>query len=664
MGSIRLLFYRTREALSVLALLVVASSSSAQDFQDVAQATAAPPHLAFVDGSATLEREGQAETAVSGMPFVPGDRLQTTRGRIEILFADGSTLAVDEFTVIELQDLTIVRLTAGRLLLTVAGVNDPAAAQRYQIDTPAASASTDGPGEYRIALMNGRGTLETELAVFRGYATLATDVGSTAVRAGERTLARDLYAPSHPLPFNSARFDAFELWAAARRDARLGTASARYLPRDLYAYSNTFDRYGSWSHEGSYGYVWYPTVAAGWRPYHHGYWSPLRRYGWTWIGYDIWGWPTHHYGRWGYARNRWFWIPGRHWGPAWVSWASAPGFVGWCPLGFDSRPVFALSVINPWNGWVVVSRPHFGHRFAVHQYALAPAAIPARTSFVVAPKAPLALPPSAAPRAIPRPPATAPVQRAGARVVPRGGSAVTSTPGSAPATPPASGVVNGLAPAGARARQAVPRGAASTPDAQANVNRYVPDTTTLGGRRASAVRESDSVQQTGRQTTPRSATPRWYPPVTMAPRVEPNRTPAQPSAPAAPPRWETNPGFRRSAPPTTITPNQPELSAPGRVPGAAPWSAQPRRSVEPPSSLSPQRAPQVSPRSAPPPSARPPDASPSRAPMAVPRAAPQGAAGAAPRAAAPPPSGGSSQAAPAQPSGERQAPAGARPRSR
>ena len=37
-----------------------------------------------------------------------------------------------------------------------------------------------------------------------------------------------------------------------------------------------------------------------------------------------WSWPTHHYGRWGYARNAWFWIPGRTWGAAWVSWASAP----------------------------------------------------------------------------------------------------------------------------------------------------------------------------------------------------------------------------------------------------------------------------------------------------------------------------------------------------
>ena len=117
-----------------------------------------------------------------------------------------------------------------------------------------------------------------------------------------------------------------------------------YLPQDLQTLRQRRSiSYGSWQYAAPYGYVWYPTVAADWRPYYNGYWSPVPSYGWTWIGVDAWSWPTHHYGRWGYARNAWFWIPGRTWGAAWVSWASAPDYVSWCPLGFDSRPVFALS---------------------------------------------------------------------------------------------------------------------------------------------------------------------------------------------------------------------------------------------------------------------------------------------------------------------------------
>ena len=54
--------------------------------------------------------------------------------------------------------------------------------------------------------------------------------------------------------------------------------------------------------------------------------------------------------------------PGSHW-------ASAPGYVSWCPLGFDSRPVFGLSAgVNSFRaGWVVVPRTSFGYRGAFRQ---------------------------------------------------------------------------------------------------------------------------------------------------------------------------------------------------------------------------------------------------------------------------------------------------------
>ena len=59
-----------------------------------------------------------------------------------------------------------------------------------------------------------------------------------------------------------------------------------------------------------------------------------------------------------------------------------PDYVSWCPLGFDSRPVFALSVIGTtrgdhggggWFGWTVMSRSHFGGRgYYAHRYAVEP----------------------------------------------------------------------------------------------------------------------------------------------------------------------------------------------------------------------------------------------------------------------------------------------------
>ena len=359
-----------------------------------------PAHIGFVDGGATLIREDVTEPATAGAPLVDGDQVRTTSGRVEVLFPDGSALDVDEHTSFELQAPGLLRLTAGRVLLIVAGASDPASAARFQLDTPVASARTNGPGEYRVSFLDGPSGLQVELAVVRGSGTLETERGSTPLRAGERSVAWDNAAPSYPQSFNSARFDAFDRWAALRRDERLGSRSAQYLPPDLQMYGGTLDRSGDWEYDAPYGQVWYPRVGPDWRPYYDGYWSSVPQYGWTWIGVDVWSWPTHHYGRWGFARERWFWIPDRHYAPAWVSWGGAPGYVSWCPLGFNNRPVFALSISNrsTWAGWTVLPRDHFGGRIRnVNRYAVSPRSIPVNTPFITQNSAPVA-PPRAVPR--------------------------------------------------------------------------------------------------------------------------------------------------------------------------------------------------------------------------------------------------------------------------
>jgi hypothetical protein len=258
-------------------------------FAAVARAQDAPPpaYLAVVEGNATLERDAELLTATQNMPFVPGDRLRTTNGRVQIVFPDGTGIEVAENSEVECLTPTRVRLIAGTM-------------DHLQREIPQ-------------------------------------------------------------------------------------TPTASYLPQDLTMYASTLDQSGSWQYDSPYGYVWYPTVAPDWRPYYYGYWSPVRSYGWTWIGLDTWAWPTHHYGRWGYARNRWFWIPGRTWGPAWVSWAAAPDYVSWCPLGFDSRPVFAWSIgaRSTYVGWTVLPRSNFGvNGYYAHRYAIDARRLPATTPFI------------------------------------------------------------------------------------------------------------------------------------------------------------------------------------------------------------------------------------------------------------------------------------------
>ncbi len=92
---------------------------------------------------------------------------------------------------------------------------------------------------------------------------------------------------------------------------------------------------GNWIDVGDYGYCWQPSVAgrdSRWRPYSDGYWA-YTGVGWTWVSYEDFGWATYHYGRWARLHDYgWVWVPGRTWGPAWVSWRTGGNYIGWAPL--------------------------------------------------------------------------------------------------------------------------------------------------------------------------------------------------------------------------------------------------------------------------------------------------------------------------------------------
>ena len=307
----------------------------------VADQDAAPPaHVAFVEGAATLERDGRPESGLLNMPLLSGDRLRTSDGRIEVQFGDGSTLYIDGRTTVDVQSDELLRLIDGRVRLTIVG---PARAVAYRIDSPAGAVNISLPGDFRVSMLHGQRDTQLELAVLRGSAEIFTAQGSTPVGPGQRAYASAGLAPSFTYAFNSASWDDFDQWTEARRNAQV-SVSSQYLPTEVQPYASELDSEGDWRYNQPYGYVWYPRVSTGWRPYYNGRWVSYPRYGWTWVGSDRFGWPTHHYGRWGFSANSWFWIPGPRWAPAYVSWAYAPGYVSWCPLGFDNRAVFALNV--------------------------------------------------------------------------------------------------------------------------------------------------------------------------------------------------------------------------------------------------------------------------------------------------------------------------------
>ena len=400
-----------------------------------AQTETPPPHLSVLEGRGEIARGADREAAVANTPLVLGDQLATLDGRAEVLLGDGSALHLDARTTVDFNGDTVVRLVGGRLIVLA----ERGAAGTLQIDAAPASTRIQSSAEVHLALLDDGGQVTLQVAVVRGLVEVDSGNGPVAVRAGQQVFVREGEAPSYAEPFNSARLDAFARWSQALFDGRRGTTSAQYLPADVRVYGSTFDQYGSWSYDAPYGYVWYPRVATSWRPYYHGRWRHAGHYGWNFIGYDPWGWATHHYGRWGLSSaGAWFWIPSAGWGAAWVNWAVAPGYVGWCPLGWNNRPVVGFwghgyrstyygghgrGRYDPWRAWSVVPTNSFRRGSAIHREPFDQRGFtgPRAPSFVVQPT-----PPSVA---IPRGSSVTPGYRiAGPSVAPRDGQSRRGAP--------------------------------------------------------------------------------------------------------------------------------------------------------------------------------------------------------------------------------------------
>ena len=567
-----------RACLWVLFCLAAAPATTVAQVSPNDQPAAGPPpaHIALIEGRAFIDRDGRSDEAVENIPLADGDRLRTEDGRVEVVLPDGSVLHLDQHTVADALAPDLWRLLRGRALLTVRGVRDPSRAVRYQIDAPAASVRTSGPGEYRIWASDTDRGRDVELAVSRGQATLANEFGAQDVQAGERAYAREGLAPSAPQYFNSARWDGFDRWCAARKDVYLGAASTQYLPDDLDVYASTFDRYGTWRADPSYGNVWYPNVDSGWRPYSVGYWQQYPSWGSFWVGSDPFGWPTHHYGRWGFSVGfGWYWRPSSVWAPAWVYWGVSSNYVSWCALGWDNYPVYGNWGVHgayyghgydPWRGWTVMPRHHFGAGMPVHRYGVDGHGLPPgeHGAFIAQRPAPAGF-------AVPR-------GYAGGTAAPRG--SVGPTPPSPDAAPRGGGDRSGL-PRGAPAatsddRMQAARRILASEAPRAGVPRTAapsntPDTTAFGPRR----------QAMPRATTAPDASMNLPAESRYRARAQPDSMrsvfPSSVGAPPAARRPDTEaPPYQRSPRYESAPPSNRRSDAPAAAPRYAPRDSAPR----------------------------------------------------------------------------------------
>lgn len=306
------------------------------------------------DQGATIIRsdaEGsESDRASVNSPLFPGDTLNTDdQQRVEIQLAGGSMVRIDTGTELRFQSLpnpqakfqdnTVLALSSGVIRVT-SRVQE---SDEFRVDTPDATVYLNGEGEFRIS-SGGRGG--THVESLRGVAEVVGNETSVLVRGGMGTTVALGSAPATPRAYSTLASDGFDRWCAARDDAY--RAHDRYVdldkrddvPAEVRPYYGELSSNGQWDTDAQYGLVWYPTVAADWRPYYDGYWS-YGPGGYFWVGNEPWGWAPYHYGCWHWsAAHRWCWIPGPVFAGAWVSWSWGAFSVGWAPLNWWGQPAW------------------------------------------------------------------------------------------------------------------------------------------------------------------------------------------------------------------------------------------------------------------------------------------------------------------------------------
>lgn len=334
----------------ILSLLLVLGPSSAvlaQSDEETGRSYAYG-NLSIVEGDVWHQRADDfgAHEAERGSPFLPGDRIWTREpGQVELRFAGRVTAWMDQATkldYVEGDSPHRLGFWTGSLIVWIGGDAD------VVVETPGGTFSPRGEGEYRTDLLEDGRTVQ--FVVYSGIATVSTESGSVLVGAGQRTVASEGTAPAPPEEYLGN--DHFYAWAEDRQRRFVTTAETHYdeLPEEVREHAHDLDGHGRWHHDVHLGWVWYPTVTAGWAPYRLGRWAHTP-FGLTWISYDPWGWAPYHYGRWGHGPLGWYWLPGSVWGPGWVSWSYGYDWIGWSPLGYYGYAVYPFHGYYSGYGW-------------------------------------------------------------------------------------------------------------------------------------------------------------------------------------------------------------------------------------------------------------------------------------------------------------------------
>ncbi len=335
-----------------------------QDGQDAGQATrlpqADPPsrvvRLSVLQGNVSTQaaQASQFSAAELNGVLTSGDRVYTDQaataelqaGQVALRLGGGTDLTVTAMT----DQVAQFGLASGSVHLRSYALD---LGTVLEVDTAEAALTVLQAGDVRVDEdASGRATT---VSVLSGAVQIDGPQMSRRMGAGERVRVHGGEAAIGEAPFleplapeSGDGLDGF----SESRDGLYANGtqgSATYLNPDTTG-SADLASYGSWDPGGEIGPVWYPAVAADWRPYCYGRWRYVAPWGWTWVDLEPWGFAPFHYGRWMFLDGRWGWLPGVPvlrpvYAPALVAfvgagqyaasmgYGTATGVAAWFPLG-------------------------------------------------------------------------------------------------------------------------------------------------------------------------------------------------------------------------------------------------------------------------------------------------------------------------------------------
>jgi Family of unknown function (DUF6600)/FecR protein len=297
-----------------------------------------------VHGDPLASQTATWEAAELNLPIRQGYVLATDNGRAEVEFENGAMAFLDQNTVLEFYDLSLVDgAKTTRLVLrqgTASFYVNPSNGDYFSVTGGDFTVEAVDRGGFRVNNFDDGSTVNVvkgHVSILRKDKTTALAKGqSLTMRAGDENSLSIARLPDS---------DDFDRWVSGREDTvATATAAAQQYVNSPYYTSGLADlyTYGSWCPITGYGYGWRPYgVGYGWSPFASGGWFMDPIYGMSFIGNAPWGWLPYHYGGWVFDPILgWVWAPSGFLGGGYIPWSpvtgvfvrSKPGLIGIVPV--------------------------------------------------------------------------------------------------------------------------------------------------------------------------------------------------------------------------------------------------------------------------------------------------------------------------------------------